>query len=101
MEEEFTVARLYISKMRSEVKNLVQRCTILETKQTDLNTLMEEREKELNEGRLLLTQHEAKMKSLTHTMKETESKKRSLEEQVRDCRTRITNRRFLGPLYAF
>ncbi|MPC26965.1 Kinesin heavy chain [Portunus trituberculatus] len=82
VEEEFTVARLYISKMRSEVKNLVQRCTTLETKQTDLNTLMEEREKELNEGRLLLTQHEAKMKSLTHTMKEAESKKRSLEEQV-------------------
>lgn len=82
VEEEFTVARLYISKMRSEVKNLVQRCTTLETKQTDLNTLMEEREKELNEGRLLLTQHEAKMKSLTHAMKEAESKKRSLEEQV-------------------
>ena len=84
VEEEFTVARLYISKMRSEVKNIVQRCTTLETKQTDLNNLMEEREKELNEGRILLTQHEAKMKSLTQSMKDSEAKKRGLEEQVRE-----------------
>lgn len=84
VEEEFTVARLYISKMRSEVKNLVQRCTTLETKQTDLNTHIDEREKELNEAKLLLTQHEAKMKTLTQSMKDGEAKKRALEEQVRE-----------------
>lgn len=37
LEEEFTVARLYISKMKSEVKNLAQRCQGLETTQTDSN----------------------------------------------------------------
>ncbi|KAK4310116.1 hypothetical protein Pmani_018292 [Petrolisthes manimaculis] len=82
VEEEFTVARLHISKMRSEVKNLVQRCTSLESKQGEINTNMEEREKELNEARLLATQHEAKMKTLTQSMKEGENKKRSLEEQL-------------------
>lgn len=37
LDEEFTVARLYISKMKSEVKNLVQRCNFFELSQTDMN----------------------------------------------------------------
>lgn len=82
MEEEFTVARLYISKMRSEVKNLAQRCSTLETAQSTFRGQIDEREKELNECKLLITQHEAKMKSLSQSMKDGESKKRSLEEQV-------------------
>ena len=33
VEEEFTVARLYVSKMKSEVKNLVNKASMLETAQ--------------------------------------------------------------------
>ncbi|XP_042207509.1 kinesin heavy chain-like isoform X2 [Homarus americanus] len=82
VEEEFTVARLYISKMRSEVKNLSQRCSTLESKQAEMHSQMEEREKELIESKLLVTQHEAKMKTLSQSMKEGENKKRTLEEQL-------------------
>ncbi|XP_066984247.1 kinesin heavy chain-like isoform X2 [Macrobrachium rosenbergii] len=82
VEEEFTVARLYISKMRSEVKNLTTRCSTLEAKELEIKGQMDEAEKELNEHKLLVTQHEAKMKTLAQSMKDNDAKKRSLEEQV-------------------
>ncbi|XP_049778944.1 kinesin heavy chain [Schistocerca cancellata] len=82
LEEEFTVARLYISKMKSEVKNLVQRCQGLETYQMDCNKKITEYEKDLAECRLLISQHEARMKTLQESMQEAENKKRTLEEEV-------------------
>lgn len=82
LEEEFTVARLYINKMKSEVKNLAQRCQGLESSQMDTNKKVSEYEKELGECRLLISQHEARMKSLQESMREAENKKRTLEENV-------------------
>ncbi len=82
VEEEFTVARLYVSKMKSEVKNLVHKATLLEQAQTDGMAKAGGLEKELSEARLLIGQHEAKMKSMSETMKEVDSKKRGLEDQV-------------------
>ena len=68
-EEEFTMARIYVSKMKSEVKNLVQRCQTLESSQGDCLKKMDESERELVDLRLLITQHEAKMKALQENMK--------------------------------
>ena len=68
-EEEFTMARIYVSKMKSEVKNLVQRCQVLETSQGESSKKMDESERELVDLRLTITQHEAKMKSLQENMK--------------------------------
>lgn len=82
LEEEFTVARLYISKMKSEVKNLVQRCQGLESYQANCNKKVSEYEKDLGECRLLISQHEAKMQSLQEAMKEADLRKRTLEEDV-------------------
>lgn len=82
VDEEFTVVRLYISKMKSEVKNLSQRCSQLESFQVDSNKKVESYEKELAECRLLISQYEARMKSLQETIRDNENKKRSLEEEV-------------------
>lgn len=82
LEEEFTVARLYISKMKSEVKNLVAKCTSMESSQAEEHKKASEYEKDLGETRLLLSHHEARMKSLQESMREAENKKRSLEECV-------------------
>lgn len=82
MEEEFTVARLFISKMKSEAKNLAQRCQNLESNQSDSNKKVSEYERELGECRLLISQHEARMKSLQESMREAENKKRTLEENI-------------------
>ncbi|KAL1021797.1 hypothetical protein UPYG_G00018090 [Umbra pygmaea] len=79
-EEEFTMARLYISKMKSEIKSLVNRSKQLETAQADTSRKMAANEKELVSCQLLISQHQAKIKSLTDYMQNMEQKKRQLEE---------------------
>ncbi|KAM9084162.1 kinesin heavy chain isoform 2-T5 [Megaptera novaeangliae] len=80
IEEEFTMARLYISKMKSEVKSLVNRSKQLESAQLDSNRKMNASERELAACQLLISQHEAKIKSLTDYMQNVEQKRRQLEE---------------------
>uniref|UniRef100_A0A671V4B0 Kinesin-like protein n=1 Tax=Sparus aurata TaxID=8175 RepID=A0A671V4B0_SPAAU len=78
--EEFTVARLYISKIKSEVKSMVKRCRQLENMQLECHRKMEETGRELSSCQLLISQHEAKIRSLTEYMQSVEQKKRQLEE---------------------
>uniref|UniRef100_A0A8D3BNY2 Kinesin-like protein n=1 Tax=Scophthalmus maximus TaxID=52904 RepID=A0A8D3BNY2_SCOMX len=80
VEEEFTVARLYISKMKSEVKSLVNRSKQLESTQADAHRKIQANEKELASCQLLISQHQAKIRSLTDYMQNMEQKKRQLEE---------------------
>ncbi|KAM8722013.1 kinesin heavy chain-like [Acanthopagrus latus] len=80
VEEEFTLARLYISKMKSEVKSLVNRSKQLESAQADAHRKIQANEKELASCQLLISQHQAKIKSLTDYMQNMEQKKRQLEE---------------------
>uniref|UniRef100_A0A3B5L8X8 Kinesin-like protein n=1 Tax=Xiphophorus couchianus TaxID=32473 RepID=A0A3B5L8X8_9TELE len=80
IEEEFTVARLYISKIKSEVKSMMKRCRQLENMQLECHRKMEETGRELSSCQLLISQHEAKIRSLTEYMQSVEQKKRQLEE---------------------
>lgn len=80
IEEEFTVARLYISKIKSEVKSVVKRCRQLENLQVECHRKMEVTGRELSSCQLLISQHEAKIRSLTEYMQTVELKKRHLEE---------------------
>jgi kinesin family protein 5 len=82
IEEDFTMARLYISKMKSEAKTLMQHCSQLESMQTENNKKLDEAENQLSACKLLVQQHEAKMKSVAESMKEVDAKKRHLQEQV-------------------
>ncbi|XP_012724806.2 kinesin heavy chain isoform X2 [Fundulus heteroclitus] len=79
IEEEFTVARLYVNKIKSEVKSMVKRCRHLENLQTECNRKMEETSRELSSCHLLVSQHEAKIRSLTEYTQNVELKKRQLE----------------------
>ena len=56
MEEEFTVARLYISKMKSEVKTLVGRCGNLESASTEAKDKLHRTSSELSECKLHVQQ---------------------------------------------
>ncbi|XP_068598150.1 kinesin heavy chain [Brachionichthys hirsutus] len=80
IEEEFTVARLYISKIKSEVKSMVKRCRHLESLQMECHRKMEETGRELSSCHLLVSQHEAKIRSLTDYMQIVALKKRHLED---------------------
>merc|ERR1719216_583291 len=90
VEEEFTVARLFVSKMKSEAKNLVSRAASLEQQQSEFQKKIDVNDKELSDCRLTIVQHEAKMKSLNESIKEGESKKRNLEETIDTLQEEIT-----------
>ncbi|KHJ47228.1 kinesin heavy chain family protein [Trichuris suis] len=82
IDEEFTVARLLLTKMKAEIKTLSQKCAQLDSFQMDCTARMENNERELSECRLSVQQYEIRMNSLLASLKEVEEKKRHLEEMV-------------------
>ncbi|XP_053296504.1 kinesin heavy chain [Pleuronectes platessa] len=80
MEDEFTTARLYISKMKSEVKSLVTHSKQLELDLKENTCRRLASETELSRLQLLVSQLQAKASSLTDDLHKVEQKKRQLEE---------------------
>ena len=68
-DEGFTMALVYASRMKSETKNLIQRCQVLEISQGESFKKLDESERELANLRLTITQHEAKIKALQENIK--------------------------------
>jgi len=81
-DEEMTMARLFISRLKNDVKQLANKCQTLQLSQDESLQQQEESEQQLAQSKLLVQQHEAKMKSLMEYMKDVENKKRGLEESV-------------------
>ncbi|XP_057193740.1 kinesin heavy chain [Triplophysa rosa] len=84
LEEEYAVVCVCVSKIKSELKSVVKRCRQLEALQSDCHRKMEETGRELSSCQLLISQHEAKRRSLTEYTHNVELKKRQLEENY-DC----------------
>ena len=80
--EDWMMARLYISKMKSEVKSMLQRNAQLDTTTAESSRRLEETERELSDSRLMAQQQEAKLKTVRESLKEVEGKRRGLQEQV-------------------
>ena len=57
---------------------------------------MEEAERELSEGRLLIQTHEAKIKSLQESVRDSEAKKRQLEESLDAINEEVARLRTAG-----
>ena len=83
------MARLYVSKLKGEVKILTQRASTLEEQKVESEKVFEVKVKELEECRLIFVQNEARLKSQQDYSKEIEAKKRKLEEELDTIREEL------------
>ena len=90
------MARLFVSKLKGEIKILVQKCSLLDEQKSDSEKIYEQKVKELEETRLNLTQNEARLKSQQDFTKDIEMKKRKLEEDLDLLREELTKLRAQG-----
>ncbi|XP_056007351.1 kinesin heavy chain-like [Ostrea edulis] len=82
MEEDYTVARIYITKIKSDIKTIVSRSQQLEVTETEVKEKLGHAVKDLSDCKLTIQQYEAKMSTLNETIKDIDSKKKQLQENV-------------------
>ncbi|XP_055085866.1 kinesin-1 heavy chain-like isoform X2 [Periophthalmus magnuspinnatus] len=98
IDEEFTMVRLYISKMKSEVKSMVKRSKQLESSQAESSQKTKDTERELTACQLRISQQEAKIKTVSESLQNVEQKKRELEETVDSLNEEIVRLKAQGEL---
>jgi len=69
---------------------LVSRAATLEQQQVEASGKADVLEKDLSDCRLVIVQHEAKMKTLNESVRESDNKKRSLEEALDSLQEEVT-----------
>lgn len=98
-EEDFTMARLYVSKLKGEIKILTQRCASLDEQRTESERGYESKVKELEECRLNLVQNEARLKSQQDYGKDLEGRKRKLDEELDVLREELAKVKAKGNVF--
>ncbi|CAH8478884.1 unnamed protein product [Dicrocoelium dendriticum] len=93
LDEEFTVMRLYLSKMRTEAKSLQSRVRQLEEERVQHVQLMRRSDDESKELRTRVHGLEVKVGTLTDKVDETESRKRQLQETVDNLNAEVAKLR--------
>lgn len=82
IEEDFTMTRLFVSKLKGDVRVLVNKCCQLDEQKTDSEKLFEQKSIEIEELRLSLIQNEARLRSQQEFSRDIDAKKRKLEEEL-------------------
>lgn len=79
-EEGFAMTRLYLSKVKSEVKVMVRRCRQLELDHSECSHRMDQGNRDMSACQLLVSQHEARVQTLSENLQASEKRRRQLEE---------------------
>lgn len=96
IEEDFTMSRLFVSKLKGEIKILVNKCNHLDEQKNDSDKLFEQKSNEIEDLRLSLIQNEARLKSQQEFSREIDAKKRKLEEELDTTREELAKLKALS-----
>lgn len=96
IDDEFMMAKLHMSRMKTEIKALAGKCASLEEAKTESSQKMESNESEMAQIRLKLSQNDSKIKSLQQSLKESEDKKIELEQSIDQQQDELTKLKAQG-----